>query len=238
MQESPPLPIPRAKLSDQIYDMVYQRIVTGQYPARSKLPSEPELAREFQASRTVVREALSALREDGFIVSQERVGSFVTQPEDQHQLRFLPLGSLADVERCFVFRSSLEGEGAFFAARNATSTDIRDIEEAATRLERSADAGDRSVDLDFAFHLCVATASHNPYFLTTFRSLINHIRTGMNICRSLSLVQPERHVNQMKAEHRALVDTIVAHDAEAARAAMRHHLDASRQRVFAGLHLL
>ena len=73
-------PVQRTKLSDQIYDLIYQRIITGQYPAESKLPTEHELARDFHASRPVVREALSALREDGFVVSRERVGNFVTSP--------------------------------------------------------------------------------------------------------------------------------------------------------------
>ena len=236
--DGPTVPIPRAKLSDQIYDVVYQRIVTGQYPADGKLPSEPALARQFQASRTVIREALAALREDGFIVSRERVGNFVTQPAAQQQLRFLPLGSLADVQRCFVFRSSLEGEAAFFAARHRTTEDLRDIQDAADRLEQATDQGKSSVDLDYAFHLAIAMATHNPYFVTTFKSLINHVRTGINICRSLSIIQPELHIDQRRAEHGALMEALRAGRAEAARDAMRHHIDASRDRVFSGLHLL
>ena len=233
-----PTPVQRTRLRDQIYDLIYQRIVTGQYPAESKLPTEHDLAREFHASRPVVREALSALREDGFVVSRERVGNFVTGSSQQHQLRFLPLGSIADVQRCFVFRIALEGEAAYFAARDRTEEDVLAIRDAADRLNDLVDQGRPSVDADYAFHVQITTATHNPFFVTTIKSLINHVRTGMNMCRTLSLVQPELHIDQMKLEHQAVVEAIADRDAEGARQAMRYHLDASRERVFAGQHLL
>jgi DNA-binding FadR family transcriptional regulator len=94
------------------------------------------------------------------------------------------------------------------------------------------------VDADYAFHLAVITVSRNRFFLTTIKSLINHIHTGMSVCRRLSVVQPELHLDQMRDEHRAVVAAVKEGDAEAARAAMRHHLEASRQRVFSGQHLL
>lgn len=238
MTKASPSPIRRTKLSDQIYDLVFQRIVTGQYPVDSKLPTEHDLAQEFRASRPVVREALSALREDGLVVSRERVGNFVSGTGDQTSLRFLPLGSVADVQRCFVFRISLEGEAAFFAACNRTDEDLAAIRAASDHLEDLVGQGKPSVDADFLFHLAVVEAAHNPFFVTTLKSLINHVRTGMNMCRTLSLVQPELHIDQMRDEHCAVIDAVTARNADGARHAMRFHLDASRERVFAGQHLL
>lgn len=238
MVETKPMPVQRTRLRDQIYDLIYQRIVTGQYPAESKLPTEHELAREFDASRPVVREALSALREDGFVITRERVGNFVSGSSHQHKLRFLPLGSIADVQRCFLFRISLEGEAAFFAACNRIEEDVSAVRDAANYLNELVDKGEPSVDADFEFHVQVTMATHNPFFVTTLKSLINHVRTGMNMCRTLSLVQPELHIDQMKEEHEAIVQAIADRDADGARHAMRRHLDASRERVFAGQHLL
>ena len=231
-------PVRRTKLSDQIYDLIYQRIATGQYPMDSKLPAEAEFAAEFQASRPVIREALAALREDGVIVSRERIGYFVIGVGDQTKLRFLPLGSLADVQRCFIFRISLEGEAAYFAAANRGKDDMAAIVGAAAALERLVEESKPSVDADFAFHLAVVAGAHNRFFETTLRSLINHVRTGMGVCRRLSIVQPELHLDQMKEEHDAVVEAVAASDPDAARSAMRYHIDASRQRVFEGQHLL
>lgn len=231
-------PVRRTKLSDQIYDQIYQRIATGQYPADSKLPTEVDLAHAFDASRPVVREALAALREDGVIATRERIGNFVIGTADHAHLRFVPLGSLADVQKCFFFRISLEGDAAAMAALNRVAGDLEAIEAAESNLERLVDETKPSVDADYAFHLAVVTASHNRFFIATEKSLINHVRTGMSVCRRLSVVQPELHLDQMKNEHRAVLDAIANGDPEAARAAMRFHLDASRQRVFEGQHLL
>ncbi len=231
-------PIRRSKLSDQIYDQVYQRIATGQYPADARLPTELALAREFGTSRPVVREALAALREDGVIASRERVGNFVIGTADQMRLRFVPLGSLTDVQKCFLFRIALEGEAAYLAALHRTDQDIAAIEAAEAELETLVDAGEPSVDADYAFHVAVVTASRNRFFLATVRTLINHVRTGMSLCRRLSVVQPELHLDQMKNEHRAVVAAVAGGDAPGARSAMRYHIDSSRQRVFEGQHLL
>jgi GntR family transcriptional regulator, transcriptional repressor for pyruvate dehydrogenase complex len=231
-------PIRRAKLSEQIYDLIYQRITTGLYEADSRLPTEIQLAAEFQASRPVVREALAALREDGFVVSRHRVGNFVARTDDKASLRFVPLGSLADVQNCFRFRMSIEGDAACLAARVRTDDDIAAIAAAEAELEARVEVGAESVDADFAFHVAVVAASRNRFFLATVKSLINHVRTGMSLCRRLSVVQPELHLDQMKAEHRAVLDAVAAGDPDGARTAMRHHIDASRQRVFEGQHLL
>ena len=231
-------PLRRTKLSDQVYDQIYQRIATGQYPADTRLPTEVELAHEFAASRPVVREALAALREDGVIATRQRIGNFVIDTGDQAHLRFVPLGSLADVQKCFLFRISLEGEAAAMAALNAAPDDVAAIEAAESELERLIADNKPSVDADYVFHLAVIKASRNRFFVATQMSLINHVRTGMSVCRQLSAVQPELHLDQMKDEHRAVLKAVAEGDAEAARAAMRHHLDASRQRVFAGQHLL
>ena len=231
-------PLRRTKLSEQVYDEIYQRIATGQYPADARLPTELELAREFAASRPVVREAIAALREDGVIATRERVGNFVIGVGDQAHLRFVPLGSLADVQKCFLFRISLEGEAAAMAAGNATEDDVAAIEAAEAELEGLIAAGKPSVDADYAFHFAVIARAHNRFFVATQKSLINHVRTGMSVCRRLSLVQPELHLDQMRNEHRAVLRRCRNGDAEAARAGMRRHLDASRQRVFSGQHLL
>ncbi len=65
------------KLSRQIYERIFELIVSGEYPERSRLPSELELSRRFGASRPIVREALARLRDDGLIVSRQGSGSYV-----------------------------------------------------------------------------------------------------------------------------------------------------------------
>ena len=98
----------------------------------ARLPSETELARRFGASRPVVREALARLREDGVIVSRQGSGSYVKRRPDPAVLRFVPVGSIADVQRCFEFRAGLEGAAAALAAERWEDADIAEIRRALT----------------------------------------------------------------------------------------------------------
>ena len=86
------------RLSGGIYEHIFERIVAGEFPGNARLPSETELALRLGASRPVVREALARLREDGVIVSRQGSGSYVRRRPDLAILRFVPVGSIADVQ--------------------------------------------------------------------------------------------------------------------------------------------
>lgn len=55
-----------------------QRIVDGPLKVGEKLPTEKALAVEFGVSRTVIREAVAALRADGLLEAKHGVGYFVS----------------------------------------------------------------------------------------------------------------------------------------------------------------
>src|ERR671916_1388904 len=124
-----------AKLSAGIYEKLFERIVAGEFPVNARLPSETDLARRFGASRPVVREALARLRDDGLIVSRQGSGSYVRRRPDQAVLQFVPVGSIADIQRCFEFRVGLEGAAAALAAARWEDQDLADIKAAFDELE-------------------------------------------------------------------------------------------------------
>ena len=61
----------------QVVAEIKQRIERGTYPPGSLLPSEHQLVAEFGISRPTIVRALSALRQDGWIDTQQGKGSFV-----------------------------------------------------------------------------------------------------------------------------------------------------------------
>jgi GntR family transcriptional regulator len=61
------------------YARIADAIHAGVFPPRSLLPTEHELSSLLGVSRTVVREALMLLAEDGLVVSRRGVGRFVTE---------------------------------------------------------------------------------------------------------------------------------------------------------------
>ncbi|MFY0679187.1 MAG: FadR family transcriptional regulator [Thalassovita sp.] len=221
-------------LSNHIYDSVLQMIVGGEFPVGGKLPTEHALSEKLQVSRPVLRQALKQLREDGVIVSRQGSGSFVQRSPEEAVLDFAPVGSIADIQRTFEFRAAIEGEAAFLAASRRTEDNIAQLRASLEELERCVQDGELGVEADESFHGAVCVASDNQYFLAARISMKSNILTGMNLTRNLSLAKPQTRTHLVQQEHFAIFDAIVAQDGEAARLAMRTHVENARNRVFEG----
>lgn len=226
--------VPAPNLADGIYASVLERIVAGTYPQGGRLPSEVELAAEFAASRPIVRTALARLREDGLIASRQGSGSYVLRRPDALVPRFVPLGSIADIQRCYEFREEVESAAAALAALRRDDADLACLDAAIEEMERCNAEGRLGVEPDAAFHHAVAKASHNPFFVEALACLDRQIAFGMTLSRNLSLLKPAVRMSRVQNEHRAIVAAIRDGDADAARAAMRAHVEAARARMFEG----
>lgn len=224
-----------AKLSAGIYEQLFERIVRGEFPVNARLPSETELARRFGASRPVVREALARLRDDGLIVSRQGSGSYVKRRPDQAVLQFVPVASIADIQRCFEFRAGLEGAAAALAATRWEEQDLSEIKAGFDELEACIKTGRLGVEADERFHRAVAQATHNPYHLSVQASLQPHIAFGMTLTRNLSLLRAAERLRAVQEEHRAIVAAIESRNADEARRAMEAHIDNARRRMFDGV---
>ena len=73
-----PLPAPRS-LTGELVARLTDDITSGKIPPGSQLPTEQELIAATGVSRTVVREAVAALRADGLVVTRQGVGAFVPE---------------------------------------------------------------------------------------------------------------------------------------------------------------
>jgi DNA-binding FadR family transcriptional regulator len=223
-----------AKLSSGIYEQLFERIVAGEFPVNARLPSETELARRFGASRPVVREALARLRDDGLIVSRQGSGSYVRRRPDHAVLQFVPVGSIADIQRCLEFRAGLEAAAAALAATRWEDGDLADIKAAFDEVEACIETGQLGVDADEHFHRAIAEATHNQYHVSVQVSLQPHIAFGMTLTRNLSLRRAAERLRLVQDEHLAVLRAIESRDAEGARAAMATHIENARRRMFEG----
>jgi len=105
----PLLTSPGQPLRVAVYSRISRGIRTGVLPGGQLLPRETELCVALGVSRTVVREALMLLEEDGLIVTRRGVGRFVADSLPSEGLdEFQPLDALF--------------------AQNATRLDVRVIE--------------------------------------------------------------------------------------------------------------
>ena len=120
----------RKSLSEVVFERLHRAIKSGAYGPEEKLPTEHDLAAEFQVSRPVVRDALRKLREKRLIYSRQGAGSFVRQIGMREPLGFGQLENLADLRRCYEFRLVLEPAAAAMAAERHTEADLNTIEKA------------------------------------------------------------------------------------------------------------
>jgi len=67
----------------RIHKDLSERIVTGQYPVGTLMPTEVELAAEFDTSRSTIREALRCLTEDGYVERRQGMGTRVISAKAQ-----------------------------------------------------------------------------------------------------------------------------------------------------------
>ena len=126
---------------------------------------------------------------------------------------------------CFEFRVGIEGEAAATAARSRTQDDIVRLSDTLALLEDPATQTNLGLDEDFAFHVLVATASHNDYFVSALCSLKPVIYQGMLLARTPSNVNVAEKLAAINQQHRLVYDAIVARDIDGARHAMRDHLN-------------
>ena len=224
----------RKKLGDLLYDEVLSLIMSGQYPVGARLPTETDLATRFDVSRPVVREALARLREDGLVVSRQGSGSYVNRQPAGAVLHFAQVGSVADIQRCFEFRADVEGGAAALAAQRWSVETLEELRNALARLDEVTEHRGLGVDADFSFHMAVARATGNRFFVSTLASLQPHITFGMNLTRNLSLLRAQERLAAVQAEHHEIVEAIRTRNADWAREAMQVHLANARRRIFEG----
>ncbi|WP_406732197.1 GntR family transcriptional regulator [Streptomyces sp. NBC_01794] len=71
----------------QIADEIKRQIHDGKLSPGDKIASEATLMKDHNVSRTVARQAISRLREDGFVISHQGKGSFVAAPSEDRERR-------------------------------------------------------------------------------------------------------------------------------------------------------
>jgi GntR family transcriptional regulator, transcriptional repressor for pyruvate dehydrogenase complex len=220
-------------LADRIYSDILNSIIEGEFREGDRLLTEHALAERFATSRPTVREALARLRADGIIVTRRGSGTTIGRRPDPDVRRFAPLETLSDIRRCYEFRVVTEAGAAELAASKADDNDILAIEAAWNQLERVVETqeGIGAKD-DYAFHLAVARASKNQFFITVLSFMEEQVVISMNLSRNLSLAKTMERQRLVQREHKDVLDAIRERDPARASQAMRVHLENALDRMF------
>ncbi|MBP2238301.1 GntR family transcriptional repressor for pyruvate dehydrogenase complex [Sinorhizobium kostiense] len=221
----------RKSLGDLVFERMHRAIKSGAYQPDERLPTEHDLAIEFEVSRPVVREALRRLREQGFIYSRRGAGSFVRAVGMREPLGFGQLENVADLLNCYEFRLTLEPAAAAAAAERHDAATLSAIRQALELMRDATNRQSHREDADFQFHLAIARASQNSYFFTAMEALKDHIAVGMRF-HGASIKRETTGLTRVFAEHEAIAEAIAARDGAKARQLMHDHLTGSRERLF------
>jgi GntR family transcriptional regulator, transcriptional repressor for pyruvate dehydrogenase complex len=221
------------RLTREIAERIADEIVTSRLPPGAKLPTEQEMVAAMGVSRTVVREAVAALRARGLVVTRQGAGAFVAADADRRpfQLAFDGLPSIAEVLDVMELRASVEVEAAGLAAERGSPRAHRHIGAALAAIDAALARGEGAIDEDFAFHRAIAAATGNPQFAHFLEYLGRFIIPRQSIRVAAHRPEGQRaYLETFQREHAAIAAAIQAIDATAAREAMRQHLANSQAR--------
>lgn len=216
----------------QVRDALRAQITRGTYKPGDRLPSESRLTGEFGVSRTVIREAVAALRSDGLVEPRQGAGVFVLAPQPSEGLPFrdLDLARVSSLIEMLELRTAVEGDSAGLAALRRSPAQEEKILEAFDAFRARAAAGEPTADTDFAFHMAIAEAANNPRFGEFLQMLGPTLIPRRAVTSGGEATLPPADRARLVAEHEAIVSAIQDGDEERARAAMRLHLKNSQTR--------
>jgi DNA-binding FadR family transcriptional regulator len=218
-----------ARLASVVVDQLAHRIIGGELAAGTVLPTEGALGEEFGFSRTVMREALKLLEERGLVRVEQGRGTTV-QPRASWTLLDADVLEIAlqydddlvllnDLVRV---RRVLEADMARVAAVQLTENDLASLAENVDQMTDAMADYRLFQKLDLSFHRIVMRASGSE----VGRAIVGTIHVH-GARRGLDGPAPPKSLERTAAEHRAILEALVARDSDLAASRITAHIDSA-----------
>ncbi len=217
-------PIKNQRTFEQISAEIKAMIFQGALKPGDRLPSENELARQFQVGRHSVREALRLLEMSGFITIQKGAqgGPVIKDTvlntisdlfRDSMQMKRVSLRELT------VARVEIEKAVLKQVLVNAGPADIKLLEANVRETERKIDSRQQAPQENISFHRVLARASKNQVYVIVIDSIMAVLSDF------LSELDTDRKISVSNARyHRHILEAVKAKDADRALELMEEHL--------------
>jgi GntR family transcriptional repressor for pyruvate dehydrogenase complex len=220
--------IQTSRLYEQIVQQIEESILKAALKPGDQLPAERELAHQFGVSRTAVREAVKALREKGLVEAHPGRGTFVTDGTS-HSIRqtldwILRAGPETGAAHVVEVREILEPAIAALAASRVDDDAIASMREAVAVMDHARRDPEAFIEADLDFHLALAEAAANPLILSLIDSIVAVLRE-----QRMRIFKVEGGPERGQYHHKRILDAIEHRDPQAAREAMRAHLQQVRE---------
>jgi len=222
-------PISRQKLSDKVFDRLWDMIVSGELSPGDTIPSERKLMEKFAVGRPAVREALQSLANKGVITishgERSRINELsanIALDQIDNVAKLLLSAEPSNLEHLKQVRKILEAGTVRIAATSRNEDDLRKLRGLVEAQRKKLNDPKGFIEADIAFHTAIAKASRNPLLQAVTQAMLTWL---------FEYYKPLLHWSGREditlLEHDKLVDHLEAHDADAAAALMREHLDRS-----------
>jgi DNA-binding FadR family transcriptional regulator len=208
------------RLAAQIQALVAQ----GEFKPGQRLPAERALAERFEVSRTSLREAIIALELQGVVEVRGGSGIYVCEPRPG--VIQLPVAQETGAGPFELLRARciIESEVAALAATTRSDADLDRMFGALTTMREQMMDKAANAEADRCFHLHIAQATGNSVLLSSVTSMWEQARGPIWVKIEQHFhTEALRHASQK--DHQNIFSAIVAGDAQAARQAMRAHLE-------------
>jgi len=225
-------PARKPDLSAQIAQDIRDAIVEGRMIVNERLPSEAELAEQFDVSRSTVREALKRLAAQSLIRTQRGAfgGAFVNRisyaeaygQQITTSTLLLSMNAVSFETACEA-RFALERACAPLSAARCTEDHLKVMRAEITRQGRSDLSDEAFCGSDVAFHRALVDGACNPVLSYQLAGAVEAMQPLMNMITFTS-----RSRGQIVALHERILDALGRRDAVAADAAL-HDLEAYTQ---------
>lgn len=174
-------PVRSKRAFEEVSSRIKTLIFEGALRPGDKLPSETELAAQFNVGRQTVREALRILELSGFITVQKGYGG---GPIVQDTILNRISGLFSDafqmekisLEQITTARITIERAILEHAIANAELQDVRALEDNVARAQQKADQDMMCIEENIEFHKLLAVASKNPVFVIVAESVLAIMR--------------------------------------------------------------
>ena len=206
---------------------LFHQISSGRYSYGTRLPSERDLAEEFDLSRAAIRQVIEFLETYGVVTRRANSGAFVAytakkegrvSSSDQSGAQMLNISAIAETASPFemnVLCSIIEPDMVRLAALYMSVRDLANLKKTLEEIERIVTNAELFAHLEKKFLLGIAEGTHNRLLMTIY-TIIHEVRRQPRWCATrVKALSPER-IADNQARLRSLYTALENRDTESA----------------------
>ena len=223
-------PLKNERFFEKVAGSIQREILLGNLEPGQRLPSETELAKQFNVGRSAIREALKVLELTGLLYVKRGYngGTFVKPPDPADAFASTTHIGTATTgwEQLMEARKLIEVRTAELASVRAETEEVAALGEDLERIRIATGIPARFIEEDVIFHLRIAEASKNEVFFTVITSVRISLKKETN-----QLIAQEGALEEILQDHAEICDRIAARDPVGAAQGMSRHLQNMENRM-------